>query len=57
MEFEVDEPNDTYHEIKELINLHFKYVTGRYTDEKGFAATYPNIYRLYLRIAANGLNK
>lgn len=54
---EVDNPKDTHKEIAELISLHFRHIPKRYKPENGFAATYPNVYRIYLRIAAYGLDK
>lgn len=54
---EIENPKDTYNEIAKLIRAHFRKVPARYKDENGFAATYPNVYRIYLRIAATGLHK
>lgn len=57
VKIEIENPKDTYTEIAELIRAHFRKVPARYKSENGFAFTYPNVYRIYLRIATEGLHK
>lgn len=53
---EIEKPGEIYKEIKKLIGVHY---TGQSEVEAGasFITQYPELYRLYLRIAALGLNK
>lgn len=56
---EIEEPKDFYREVEQLIHVHYKATPqkGFNNIKDGFAENYPNIYRLFLRIAALGLNK
>ena len=53
---QVEEPKETYNEIKALIELHYKTLkrSGFNFATDGFDANFPNIYRLFLQIAAHG---
>jgi len=53
---QVENPKATFNEIKELIELHYNTLGGKSgfdISSDGFAVKYPDIYRLYLRIAAH----
>lgn len=55
MGIEIENPKETFDEIAELIHLHYK-ISGEdiFKPDTGFIKKYPNIYRLYLQIAAAG---
>lgn len=59
MDISIDHPKETYDEIGELIHSYYRTTGGDIFDIKhnSFAKKYPLIYKLYLRIAANGLHK
>lgn len=55
---EVEKPKETYDEIKKLIGQHYNAILpGHKLSRDSFQAKYPNLYRLYLSIAARGLRK
>lgn len=58
IKIEVEKPKETYDEIRKLIGQHYNAIMPGYKlSSDSFQAKYPNLYRLYLRIAANGLHK
>lgn len=57
MEVIVENPEEFYKEVEGLIHLHYHQTPRRGFDvtKSGFAVSYPNIYRIFLRITALGL--
>ncbi|GAI98341.1 unnamed protein product [marine sediment metagenome] len=54
MEIKVEKPKEIYQEIRGLIDTHYSLPVG---SKEPFGKEYPQIYKLYLAIAAAGLNK
>jgi len=52
IKIEVEKPKETYQEIKKLIDTHYSLPVG---SKEPFMREYPEIYRIYLAIAAAGL--
>ena len=59
MEIKIEQPKETYDEIGELIHSYYRTTGGDIFDVKNnsFARKYPQLYKLYLSIAAIGLHK
>lgn len=52
IKIEVEKPKETYQEIRKLIDTHYSLPIG---SKESFMKEYPEIYRIYLAIAATGL--